>query len=75
MKKNLRLKVAGGTVALAAVLGGGAAIAADKLSGTEESDAIVADVAKQLGVPSAKVEAALEQALRNRVDAAVAAGR
>lgn len=75
MKKNLRLKVAGGTVALAAVLGGGAAIAADKLSGAEESDAIVADVAKQLGVPSAKVEAALEQALRNRVDAAVAAGR
>ena len=75
MKKNLKLKVAGGTVALAAVLGGGAAIAADKLSPTEESDAIVADVAKQLGLETAKVEAALEQALENRVDAAVAAGR
>src|SRR5262245_12533852 len=75
MKKNLKLKVAGGTVALAAVLGGGAAIAADKLSPTDESDAIVADVAKQLGVDSAKVEAAIEQALENRVDAAVKAGR
>ena len=75
MKKNLKLKVAGGTVALAAVLGGGAAIAADKLSATEESDAIVADVAKQLGLDTAKVEAAIEQALENRVDAAVAAGR
>jgi hypothetical protein len=75
MKKNLKLKVAGGTVALAAVLGGGAALAADKLSPTEESDAIVADVAKQLGLDTAKVEAAIEQALENRVDAAVAAGR
>jgi hypothetical protein len=75
MKKNLKLKVAGGAVAMAAVLGGGAAIAADKLSPTEESDAIVADVAKQLGLDTAKVEAAIQQALENRVDAAVAAGR
>ena len=75
MKKNLKLKVAGGTVALAAVLGGGAAVAADKLSPKEESDAIVADVAKQLGLDTAKVESAIEQALENRVDAAVAAGR
>jgi hypothetical protein len=75
MKNNLKFKVAGGTVALAAVMGGGAAIAADRLSATEESDAIVADVAKQLGVDSAKVEAALEKALANRVDNAVAAGR
>ena len=47
---NLKLKIAGGTAALAAVLGGGAAVAATQLSPSEESDAIVADAAKQLGV-------------------------
>jgi hypothetical protein len=70
-----KLKLASGTALLVAALGGGAAIAADRMSPTEESDAIIADVAKQLGVPQAKVEAALEEALANRVDAAVAAGR
>jgi hypothetical protein len=70
-----KLKIAGGTALLAAALGSGAAIAADRMSPAEESDAIVADVAKQLGVPQAKVEAALEEALANRVDAAVQAGR
>jgi hypothetical protein len=73
--KNFKLKLAGGTAALVGVAGGGAAIAADKLSPTQESDAIVADVAKQLGVDPAKVDAALEQALENRVDPAVADGR
>ena len=70
----LKLKLAGGTAALAAVLGGGAAVAATQLSPTEESDAIVADAAKQLGVSAAKLDAALKQALENRVDAAVKAG-
>ena len=73
MKK--KLKLAGGTALLAAAIGGGAALAADRMSPAEESDAVVADVAKQLGVPEAKVEAALEEALANRVDAAVEAGR
>jgi hypothetical protein len=73
--QNVKLKLAGGTAVLAAVLGGGAALAADRLSPTEESDAVVADAAKQLGVSSAKLEAALQQALENRVDAAVADGR
>lgn len=73
--KNLKLRIAGGTAALAAVLGGGAAVAATQLSPTEESDAIVADAAKQLGVSAEKLDAALKQALENRVDAAVAAGR
>lgn len=72
--KALKLKIAGGTAALAAVLGGGAAVAATQLSPTEESDAIVADAAKQLGVSAAKLDAALKQALENRVDAAVEAG-
>ena len=72
--KALKLKIAGGTAALAAVLGGGAAVAATQLSPTEESDAIVQDAAKQLGVSADKLDAALKQALENRVDAAVEAG-
>ena len=73
--QNLKLKLAGGTAALAAVLGGGVAVAATQLSPTEESDAIVADAAEQLGVSADKLDAALRQALENRVDAAVDAGR
>jgi hypothetical protein len=73
--KSFKLKIAGGTAALAAVLGGGAAVAATQLSPAEESDAIVADAAEQLGVESAELEAALKQALKNRVDAALTAGR
>lgn len=72
--KALKLKLAGGTAALAAVIGGGAALAADRLSPTEESNAIVEDAAKQLGVSADKLDAALKQALENRVDAAVEAG-
>lgn len=73
--KNLKLKIAGGTAALAAVLGGGAAVAATQLDPAAESDAIVADAAKQLGVSAEKLDAALKQALENRIDAAVDAGR
>ncbi|HYK06697.1 MAG TPA: hypothetical protein VEW11_02900 [Gaiellaceae bacterium] len=73
--KALKLKIAGGSAALAAVIGGGAAVAATQLSPSEESDAIVADAAKQLGVSTDKLDAALKQALENRVDAAVEAGR
>ena len=73
--KALKLKLAGGTAALAAVLGGGAAVAATQLSPTQESDAVVADAAKQLGVSADELDAALTQALVNRVDAALEAGR
>ena len=72
--KGFRLKLVVGAAALAAVLGGGAAVAATQLSPTEESDAIVADAAKQLGVNADRLDSALKQALGNRVDAAVAAG-
>ena len=72
--KALKLKIAGGTAALAAVIGGGAAVAATQLTPTDESDAIVADAAKQLGVGADELDAALKQALVNRVDAAVEAG-
>ena len=76
MKRTLtfKLRLAAAAGALVAALGGGAAIAADRLSPKQESDAVVADAAKQLGVEAAKLEAALKKALSNRVDAAVAAG-
>lgn len=74
MKRNAKLKLVGGAAAFVAALGAGGAIAADKLSPSEESDALVADAAKQLGVSADKLDAALKQALENRVDAAVAAG-
>ena len=48
--KSTKSKIAGVTAAAAALVGGGAAIAADRLSPTQESDAVVADAAKQLGV-------------------------
>ena len=73
--KGLRTKVVAGGVAALALVGGGAAVAATQL-GTpkQESQAIVNDVAKQLGVTPTKLSNALKQAVENRVDAAVAAG-
>lgn len=73
--KALKLKLAGGAAALAAVLGVGAAVAATQASPAEESKAIVEDAAKQLGVSADALDAALKQALENRIDAAVEAGR
>jgi hypothetical protein len=61
--------------ALLAVVGGGGAIAATKLTPKQESQAVVNDAADQLGVTPSALTAALKQALENRVDAAVAAGR
>jgi hypothetical protein len=66
--------IAGG-VAAAAIAGAGGAIAADKIgSPKEESQAIVNDAAKQLGVQPSALTAALKKAVENRIDAAVAAG-
>ena len=76
MDRNVKLKVAAGAVAGLALIGGGAAIAATQLgSPKEESQAIVNDAAKQLGIEPSKLSAALRKALENRVDEAVAAGR
>ena len=71
-KKSLVLGVAGAL----AVAGGSAAIAATRGdSPREESQAIIDDAAKQLGVSSSALSDALKTALKNRIDAAVAAGR
>ena len=73
MKK--RTKLAAGAGAAFAVVGAGGAIAATKLSSSDESKAVVEDAAKQLGVDPAKLSDALKQALENRIDQAVEDGK
>lgn len=70
-----RTKVVAGAGAALAIAGAGAAVAADRLMPRAESQAVLNDAAKQLGVDPAKLTDALEQALKNRVDEAVKAGR
>jgi hypothetical protein len=74
MQSHMR-KIAVGAVALLAVAGAGGAIAATQLDPRQESQAVVDDAAEQLGVEPSELTAALKEALANRVDAAVAAGR
>jgi len=65
-----------GVAAAVAVAAAGGAIAATQLgSSKEESQAVVDDTAKQLGVEPSKLDAALKKALENQVDAAVEGGR
>jgi len=73
MKRNRKLMI--GAAALLAAAGGGAAIAASTSTPAQESQAVIDDAAKQLGVPSSKLSNALKKALSDRVDVAVAAGR
>ena len=76
MNKNRKRKLAAGAVAGLAVAGGGGAIAATQLgSPGAESQAVVSDAAKELGVQPSALSHALKKALKNRVDAAVGAGR
>jgi hypothetical protein len=75
MDRSLKRKVIAGGVAAAAIAGAGGAIAADKIgSPKEESQAIVNDAAKQLGVQPSALSDALKKAIESRIDAAVAAG-
>src|SRR4029078_13191356 len=75
MEKRMKRKVAAGAGALLAVAGGGAAIAATELSPKQESQTVLNDAAKELGVSPSDLSAALKGALEQRVHAAVAAGR
>jgi polyhydroxyalkanoate synthesis regulator phasin len=76
MRGSTKLKFIGASVAALAVAGGGAAIAATKVwSPREESQAVIDDAAKQLGVTPSELSDALKQALKNRVDDALADGR
>jgi uncharacterized protein YidB (DUF937 family) len=69
-KKSLVLGVAGAL----AVAGGGVGIAATRAD-SNESQAVIDDAAKRLGVEPAALSNALKSALKDRIDAAVAAGR
>jgi hypothetical protein len=73
--KTKRTKLAAGAGAALAVVGAGGAVAANQLTPNEESKAVVEDAAKRLGVDPAKLSDALRQALENRIDEAVKAGR
>ncbi len=76
MNRNAKRKAAAGAAVAVAIAGGGAAIGATQLSSPkDESQAVVNDAAKQLGVQPQALTDALEKALENRVDAAVADGR
>jgi hypothetical protein len=76
MNTGAKRKLVAGAAAALVVAGGGAAVAANKFgSPKDESDAIVADAAKQLGIEPSKLSSALQKALEHRVDAAVASGR
>jgi hypothetical protein len=75
MERKLTLKVGAGVAAAAAVAGGGAALAADRFGPSSDSQAVVNDAAKQLGVTPGALSSALKKALENRIDAAVAAGQ
>lgn len=73
MNRTRQLSI--GVAALLAAAGGGVAIAASDSSPSQENQAVLDSVAKQLGISSSKLGNALKQALGERVDAAVAAGR
>lgn len=74
-----KVKFAAGAAAAATIvvgLGAAGAVAASRaLSPGEESKAVIEDAAGQLGVEPEALSDALNEALKNRLDAAVAAGR
>src|SRR5438477_11730310 len=73
---NSKWKLAAAIAAGLAIAGGGAAIAAQKLSSSnDESQAVINDAANRLNVTPSALTNALKKAFEDRVDAAVAAGR
>lgn len=65
-----------GVAAVVGVAGGGAAIGATELGSPQaDSQAVLDDAARQLGIQPSRLSDALEQALVNHVEAEVAAGR
>jgi hypothetical protein len=74
-RKLKRRIIVAGVAALAVAVTGGAVAATNGTSPRAESQAVVNDVAGQLGVQPSELTTALRKALANRVDAAVKAGR
>jgi hypothetical protein len=76
MQLKRKHKVMVGAAAMLAAAGGGAALASSETgSPSVESQAVIDDAAGKLGIPASKLSDALRNALNDRVDAAVAAGR
>jgi hypothetical protein len=76
MDTSAKRKLAAGAAAALVLAGGGVAVGATTFgSPKEESQAVIDDAAKQLGIAPSKLSDALKTALENRVDAAVEAGR
>lgn len=73
--KLKRRIIVGGVAALAVAVTGGAYAATRETTPRQESQAVINDAARQLGVQPAQLSSALRKALANRVDAAVADGR
>jgi hypothetical protein len=71
----IRHKVVLGVVAALAVVGAGGAVAATQLNPRQESQAVLDDAARELGVQPDELSDALKKALSNRVDEAVEDGR
>lgn len=74
-RKKKQIAIVAGAAAAFAVAGGGAAIGADVLSPEDQNKAVIDDAAKQLGVEPSELSGALKDALKNRIDEAVKAGR
>lgn len=78
MEKSTKIKITVGVAALTLAIGMGAAgavAASGALSPNDESQAVIDDVAGQLGVESTALTKAIREALKNRIDAAVESGR
>jgi polyhydroxyalkanoate synthesis regulator phasin len=76
MRRARTRTIAIGAAAALAVAGGGAALAATQLGDPKaESQKIVTDAAKELGVTPSALTNAIEKAMQARVDAAVTAGQ
>ena len=78
MNRQTKLKIAGGVAAgvvVAGALGAAGAVAAGRAFSDDDRQAIIDDAAAELGVAPSALSDALKEALKNRVDDAVAEGR
>src|SRR5215208_5732276 len=75
MRRPLSKATAAALAVGALVLAGGVAVAANPFGGKADRDAIVNDAASRLGVTPQKLTDALQGAIGDRIDAAVADGR
>ncbi|MFN8188715.1 MAG: hypothetical protein U0R69_16735 [Gaiellales bacterium] len=75
MEGKLGKKLVAGAVAVAALTGGGAALAASQFGADANEQAILNDAAQRLGVEPQELSEALKDAYAARIDEAIAAGR